>query len=153
MKKIILVAFLGLSLVVFSACGSSNDNEADTNPTAPVTDTNGNDANPTAPVTGTNDGVATSGFTSEILVGNTYSTTESASTGGETFIITFTETAVNVSSEEEGDKVLPYTIDANGILFVVNPEETYSYALLSIEGNGDLNIINDEGQPEVWILL
>lgn len=83
-------------------------------------------------------------FTSDILVGKTYTTTDE----GVVTTVTFTETEVTV--EEDGETfTLSYSIDEDGVL-VLDGDDFHT--LISIDENGDLHVRNDELES-VWVLI
>lgn len=82
-------------------------------------------------------------FTSDTLVGKTYTTMEE----GVVTTVIFTETEVTVV--EDGEIfTLSYSIDEDGVL-VVDGDDFHT--LISIDENGDLNVRN-EGEDSVWVL-
>jgi len=83
-------------------------------------------------------------FTSDILVGKTYTTTD----GEIVTRVIFTETEVTVV--EDGEIfTLSYSIDEDGVLEVGDDDDFHT--LISIDENGDLHVRN-EGEDSVWVL-
>ena len=83
-------------------------------------------------------------FTSDILVGKTYTTTD----GEIVTSVIFTETEVTVV--EDGEIfTLSYSIDEDGVLEVGDDDDFHT--LISIDENGDLHVRN-EGEDSVWVL-
>ena len=82
-------------------------------------------------------------FTSDLLVGKTYTTTDEGGTS------TFSFTETEISGEEYGEPfTLPYSINEDGVLVL---EGTEFHTLISIDENGDLLVEND-GIEDVWVL-
>ncbi len=82
-------------------------------------------------------------FTSDILVGKTYTMTDE----GVVTTVTFTETEVTI--EEDGETfTLSYSIDEDGVL-VLDGDDFHT--LISIDENGDLHVQNG-GVESVWVL-
>ncbi len=129
-KKMGLMA-LGLSMVLLSGCGSS-DNDVVTNPTPPVVT-----PDPTPP------GETVAVFTYDLLVGKTYLIVDEE----DEVTASFTETEITIT--EGGETFgLPYTIDAAGAVVI---EGNDVHTLISIEG-GDL-IVTNGGMESIWVLI
>ena len=81
-------------------------------------------------------------FTSELLVGKTYTTTDEFGVS----IFSFTETEIN-GEDDEGPFTLSYVINEDGVL-VIDGDEVH--ILISIDENGDLHVEND-GVEDIWV--
>jgi len=135
-KKMGLMA-LGLSVVLLSGCGSS-DNDVVVNPTPPVVT-----PDPTAPI----EEIVV--FTPGLLVGRTYTIID----GDEEETVAFTETEMSFTGNGSTGSV-PYSINANGELVVDSPEGRIVATLVSIDiGSGDLTVQMDDGIQTVWVLM
>lgn len=144
-NKMVLMA-LGLSVALLSGCGSSSDNDG-TDTTTADTATTATDATTTTDTTAAT--TASIGFTPELLVGKTYVILAEVEVNA-----SFTDTVVNFTEEGESGSS-PYVIDANGVLIVDHADEPepYPFTLVSIESNGNLNVIDDEGDQVIWVLM
>ncbi|RLA71136.1 MAG: hypothetical protein DRG09_01160 [Epsilonproteobacteria bacterium] len=83
-------------------------------------------------------------FTSDLLVGKTYTETDE----GVVTTVTFTETDVTIEEDGETLETLSYVINEDGVL-VLDGDELHT--LISIDENGDLHVQND-GVESVWVL-
>ncbi len=121
MKKLIRMITPFIAILFLVACGSTD---------SVINDIVDNPSNPK--------------FTSDILVGKTYTMTEN----GVVTTVTFTETELSV--EEDGEIfTLSYVIDEDGVL-VIDGNDVH--ILISIDKNGDLHVEN-EGTESVWVLM
>jgi len=140
-KKMGLMA-LGLSMVLLSGCGSSDNDTTNPGTTNPGT-TNPGTTNPGT----TNPGTETLVFTPELLIGKTYLAIYAGGENEATYA--FSETEVTYTEDGEID-ILPYTIDGNGVIVFNGGEGTVT--LLSADGSGDLHVM-ESGVEADWTLV
>ena len=118
MKTFIKMTIAFTAMILLAACGSNST--TNTEPSTPVTT-----------------------FTSEILLGKTYTITDNT----DSITVSFGETEASVNADGEMFTV-SYEINEDGVL-VIDGDDFHTF--ISMEENGNLNVEND-GETSIWVL-